>query len=113
MQCDLCGKEAPLFRAVVEGVELNACQVCSRFGKKLGHLSKPRAVETKRTIKREPLELVETIVPDFAQKIKTAREKMGMKQEDFAKKLNEKTSIIHKIETGSFAPPMPLAKKLQ
>ena len=34
-------------------------------------------------------------------------------QYDFAKKITEKVSVVHKMETGSFEPSLKLARKLQ
>ena len=33
MNCDMCGKDAPLFRTLVEGTEINVCEDCTRHGK--------------------------------------------------------------------------------
>ena len=38
---------------------------------------------------------------------------IGLSQKDFASRINEKESMIHKIETGAFEPPLDLAKKLE
>ena len=56
---------------------------------------------------------VDRIVPDFAKLIRAAREKTGMNQAAFAQKLNEKESIIQKLESGAITPPVSLARKLE
>ena len=38
---------------------------------------------------------------------------MSMTQKQFAKYINLKESMLHKIETGSFEPPLDMAKKLE
>lgn len=108
--CELCGKEAPLFRAIVEGSELNVCVTCGKFGKML---QKPvMRVATSSPVQKAP-EPSEVVVSDYAQRIRQAREKSGMTQKEFALKLNEKESIIHKLENSLFVPPIDLAKKLE
>mgnify|MGYP001609896544 CR=1 FL=1 len=62
---------------------------------------------------QEKEEKVEVLVEDYADIIKKKRESVGMTQKDFANKLNEKESIIHKLETGAFEPSLALAKKLE
>ena len=107
--CELCGKDTQLIAAVVEGSELKVCSSCGRFGKLL---HKPIARVAKVPVQKSP-EAVEVVVLDYAVRIRNAREKSGMTQKDFALKLNEKESIIHKLENGLFVPPIDLAKKLE
>ncbi len=111
--CDLCGTEAQLVSAVVEGTMLNVCKECSRFGNVVKvsparHLTKEKA----KKIIEEPEE-VEVITKDYSSRIKNTREKLGIKQEDLARKINEKESLIHKIESGRIKPNMAVAKKLE
>jgi len=121
MQCDLCGTEGELFLAEVEGTRLNVCKRCSDFGKIIRRVKseievkKEKEADVKKIKKilfQEP-EINETIVVDYAKRIKDAREKLGLKQEDFAKKVNEKESLVHHIETGKFEPSIGLARKLE
>ena len=50
---------------------------------------------------------------DYADKIKKKREKLGIKQVDFAKQVRERYSLISKIETGAIEPNIKLARKLE
>lgn len=115
MHCEMCGKEANLLRAVVEGTELRVCRQCASFGKVVGKIKPPAAKKRMEKIAEagEEPEVIQIIVPDYAKKVKTAREKTGLKQEDAAKKLNEKESVIHKVETGHYKPSLKLARKLE
>ncbi len=117
MQCDLCGAETEnIFRTIVEGTELNVCKDCSKYGKVI----EKRVIRVKEDVKKEltkPVEpekeIIQVIVPDFAQRIKKKRESLGLKQKEFAKKISEKESLIHNMETGSFKPSISLARKLE
>jgi putative transcription factor len=51
-------------------------------------------------------------VESFGEKIRQAREKIGLSHEDLGKKLNEKVSLLRKIETGKMKPDNKLATKL-
>ncbi len=108
MQCDICGKETELIRVKIEGTIMNVCRDCGAFGTELKEL--PKLHHTKLKAFSKP---TETIKSDFASQIRTKRERMGLKQEEFAKHINEKLSLVHKIETGSFTPSIKLAKKIE
>lgn len=113
INCELCGKvEERLHRALIEGVELNVCNDCSKFGKVLAPTKKSF---TKIPIKKieDKEEKIELLAENYAEIIKKKRESMGLTQKDFANKLNEKESTIHKIETGVLEPSLALAKKLE
>lgn len=113
MNCEMCGKETYLFKAVIEGTQLNVCKECARFGKIMKKISAPVKEKKKKeeNIEEEP-EIIEIIVPDYAKRVKKARENLGLKQEEIAMKINEKESVIHKVETGHYKPSLRLAKKL-
>ena len=50
---------------------------------------------------------------DFYPKlVKSKREELGLSQNELSIKLNEKESVISKIENGSLKPSLDLAKKL-
>ncbi len=113
----MCGSEESLFRTKIEGSELKVCNKCSKYGKVLGPVKieieekKVQMIE-KAVVEEEP-EVVEMIVPDFNIIIREKREKLGLNQEEFAKKINEKASIVHKMERGEFKPSLEMAKRLE
>jgi len=117
MQCDICGSEEILYKTNIEGTILNVCKSCSRFGEVISAVkveSKKEKGKKIKEVEKEPeKEIIEIVVSDFADRIRKKREKLGLKQEDFAKKINEKESIVHKLETGEFKPSLDLARKLE
>lgn len=115
MQCDMCGSEGRLVRAMIEGTELKVCGNCAKFGKVLGPVREER-IEIKKLRKVEIIEepeVMEVVIPDFSSVIRKKRESLGLNQEEFAKKLSEKESIVHKMETGEFTPSISTARKLE
>lgn len=106
--CDICGREAYLLTALVEGTELDVCEECSIHGKVLKR-PKPIFKEDKK-IKEER---VVDFVSGYGNLVKRARERLGLNQKEFAKRLNEKETIIQKIETEKIKPTIELAKKLE
>ncbi len=110
--CDMCGKETKLIVALIENTELNVCEKCGKFGKiirKDNYIPKIK----KSIIKEIEEEVLERIVKGYGTLIKEAREKINIKQEDFAKKINEKVSLIHNIESGHHEPNIKLAQKIE
>ncbi|MBS3127882.1 TIGR00270 family protein [Candidatus Woesearchaeota archaeon] len=109
MQCEMCGKDAPLFLTKIENTPIQVCKLCTTYGQVLR--APPKPIEKK--MKKEIEEPIILIVNAYASLIKTAREKRGMTQEFLAKQLGEKESVIQKIESGHFQPSIPLAKKME
>ncbi len=107
MVCELCGKNTQLVRAIVEGTEVNVCENCGKYGKVL---RKPVVKNAPKPVIQEVLDVV---TQDYAKLIREAREKRGLTQKEFAKELNEKESILQKIENGNFTPPISMARKLE
>jgi putative transcription factor len=112
MNCDLCGKEAELLKVIIEGTELNVCKDCSRYGRVIGRV-KPAAKPAAKTAKPAEKELIQVIVSDYAARVKSAREKKGLKQQELAKAISEKESLIRNIEAGRYEPSIDLAAKLE
>ncbi|MEM3374480.1 MAG: multiprotein bridging factor aMBF1 [Candidatus Woesearchaeota archaeon] len=114
--CEMCGKEDILVIALIEGVELNVCNSCASFGKIVKKQS-PEKINEKKELKKEKKveerEVIMVVREDFSSIIKNKREKMGLKQDEFAKFLNEKESIVQKIENGTYIPSIEMARKLE
>ena len=113
--CEMCGKEANLVNADVEGVELKLCSNCSKYGvvKKNPNkfLKKQSFYSNKKFIKKDKPEF--RLVHNYPSLLKSARESKGMNQEDFANFLNERVSIITKWESGNLKPQIGIARKLE
>jgi putative transcription factor len=121
MICDLCGKSGKLYKVELEGSRVIACESCAKYGKVLHEVkeevSKKKDMKEKesaqtRQIQKGP-EVIQIIVKDYSTKIKNAREKRQIKQEDFAKLVNIKDSLLLHIESGKMEPNMDLAHKLE
>ncbi|MBI2548388.1 TIGR00270 family protein [Candidatus Woesearchaeota archaeon] len=112
--CEMCGTHGDLFLTMIEGTELNLCASCSKFGKIIKRANaQPLQLKTKTKTLHQEEELVESIVEDYSERIKNAREKLGLKQKELAMKISEKESLIHKIESHHIEPSIVLARKLE
>ncbi len=114
MNCDLCGKETELFRALVEGSELTVCSGCSKYGKVTGKVKasvpERKTQEEKKAAAEEP---IEAVVSNFGELLKKKREALELNQSDFAKRIAEKESVLHKLETGGIKPTLDRARVLE
>ncbi|MFH1511337.1 MAG: multiprotein bridging factor aMBF1 [Candidatus Woesearchaeota archaeon] len=113
MQCDICGIKPATAKSIIEGTEMQTCSECGQFGKVVKSLEKPQAKVMKPKIRQQVEEPMQVVVDDFSQTIKKSREKLGLSQEDFAKKINEKVSLVHNLESGRYKPSIELAKKIE
>ena len=129
MLCELCGKDLPfLKKAIIEGTMLNVCKDCASFGEGAeeeepkpspagGYGQRPKRAPRQRKkttsdiYEREEMQMV--LVDDYSSVIKDGRREKGMSQDDLAKRLNEKKSIIAKLENGDMRPSDKLVKKLE
>ena len=127
MICELCGKETPRTRIVsVEGSLLSVCAECARFGAEVAGPVKVRRTgnpvvaqrlerRQRRMSERDIYEApaVEELVDDFGERIRSAREARGWKQADLGAKINEKASVIAKLETRAMVPSDAMIPKLE
>jgi putative transcription factor len=128
MICEMCGKKVTFCKKVtIEGVVLEVCSECAKFGieaKKeppkevLGPkpvIAQRLEVREKRTRPKDVLEKVEKedLVEDYASRIRSARERAGMTQKELAMKINERVTILSKIESAQMRPDEKIIGKLQ
>ena len=123
MNCELCGKKIGKPKKVrVEGSTLQVCEQCARHGEEvLEHKNKDvkellsRVNKSKsKNIRRKGFgEEGKTLVMDYPDKIREARLKQDLTQEELAKKLNEKKSVVAKLEKEDMRPSEDLRKKLE
>jgi putative transcription factor len=129
VRCEVCGRRiyGKPFKAIIEGAKLTVCGKCAEHGKIVREKRKaktilpgkkpsikPSSLKPKsRSIPQLPLESSLELVENFDTKIKRAREKQGLSQEDLGRKTNEKVSVLKKLETGKMTPDNKVAIKLE
>ncbi len=107
MECEVCGLEitGEPRRVLIDGVVMLVCERCSSMGRKLGE------VEHKLTI--EPWFDMPELAEDYPKRIRQAREKLGLTQEELAKRLSERVSVVKRLEAGTLVPDEQLVKKIR
>jgi putative transcription factor len=127
MVCELCGKNVTFCKKVtIEGVLLDCCAECAKFGmeskKAVEKEPAPKPIITQRLEIREkrgrPKDVLtgvekEELVDDFGSRIRDARSKKGLSQKDLAMKINEKLTVLSKIEVGQMRPDDRMVGKLE
>ncbi len=128
MRCEVCGHkihDEPIL-AVIEGARLTVCVECSKHGKVVfAEPAVPRQamIAAKKPqapismVQRKPttsnVQITQEVTEDYANKIRVAREKLGLNHEELGKKINEKASVLRNLEAGKMAPNNQLASKLE
>jgi putative transcription factor len=139
MICEMCGNDVEgLQRVRVEGSVLELCADCSKFGtviapmpgataaapppaQRPGSVASMSAIDDRvraragrlqeRDLYRELPDM--ELAPEWGKRIRVAREHLTWTPEDLAKKLNEKKSVVLKLESGGFRPPDAIIRKVE
>ena len=112
MKCEICGQDAKSPQIILlEGAELAVCQRCSGHGTFVRMQQAPRGF-TRRKRGTRPITVLD-VVADYDKLVREGRAKLGLKQEEIAKKINEPESLISRIESGKVAPSEKVARKLE
>ena len=139
VQCEMCGKEVSSpSRVKIEGAELDVCDECTDFGTELKTDDSSSSSSTKYSTsssgssgsssssssssssgggssgrRRDMFDEMDEIAQDFDDQIRSARESEGLSQKELAQQLNEKASLIRKLEQGNSLPSDDVRKKVE
>jgi len=142
VQCEMCGAETSSPKKVkVEGAELDVCDNCSDFGTEVKTQSSSSSSTKYSTGSSESsssasggtsttastgssgggrsggrsdmFDDMDELAQDYDERIRRARENEGLSQADLANELNEKASLVRKIERGDTLPSDDLQDKLE
>ncbi|MCJ7429231.1 MAG: multiprotein bridging factor aMBF1 [Candidatus Nanohaloarchaeota archaeon QJJ-5] len=118
MNCEMCGAEGDLKRTKVEGATLKLCEDCQAAGEVLetedssssGRSSRSRSRSRNRS---KPRQQQKRLVQGYSEKVKEAREDEDLSMGELADNLNEKRSVVQRIESGDLKPDERLAQKIK
>ena len=117
--CELCGTPitGKAYRAVIDRTEMIVCSKCASKASSIKEVvnertkpSKPKIFHKKKKLR---IEIVQDIVEDYPERIRKAREELGLTREVLATMIGEKVSTIRRLEEGTLQPSLNLAKKLE
>jgi putative transcription factor len=116
--CEVCGSplRASPNRVEIDGAVMIVCNNCSKLGKPLGpaapvHGRVNPVQNALRTMAYRPIDVEFEVDPDYNTKIRQAREKLGLSQEQLGQLLNEKPSVIKMVESKKLKPDLTLTRK--
>ncbi|WP_439026210.1 multiprotein bridging factor aMBF1 [Haloarchaeobius sp. DT45] len=139
VQCEMCGAETSQPKTVkVEGAELDVCDNCADFGTEV-KTQQSSSTSTKYSTgssgsssssssrssgssgsspsgsrrRSDMFDDMDEIAQDYDDRIRRAREKKGLSQADLANELNEKASLVRKLERGDTLPSDRMQTKLE
>lgn len=104
----MCGRQESLVTAEVESVEMKVCQNCASFG-----TVRRRADAVHIPQKKMHTDPALRVNHNYAAILRQARERKGLSQEDFAKSLQERESVVAKWEQGKMQPSVDIARRLE
>ena len=128
MRCEVCGREivGPPQRRIIEGAKLTVCSRCASFGTEEWTVSKQPSMRTPKTniarmqARRPPLlrndvEALEQLgfIENYGAEIRKARQRLGLAEKDLAMKMQEKESIIKKLEKEELTPDFRMIQKIK
>ncbi len=115
MECEICGREIKgrSYTIIVEGSEMVVCAKCKEYGSEKPYTEVKKITIKKKVKEQKPIEFVEELIENFSQVIRREREKRGWSQAELAKKIQEKESLIRKIENGEITPEPDVVEKLE
>ena len=109
--CEICGEHSATGKAIVDGIKLNVCEKCTKFGKEV--TTPTRQTYTNNNLASSFSFSKEDILPNYNKIIRKAREKKRLSFSELAKLLNEKQNVLENVEKGKMLPDQKLQKKLE
>ena len=125
-ECEICGAEIKKGHARYIRIgtsKLRVCEACARYGTAVVEPEKKEnspsllarrrdLYQMERDIEIEELDM-DVDMEDYGRKVKEAREKAGLKQEELARMINEKHSLLRKIENETITPTEEVRMKIE
>ncbi|RZV10652.1 Xre family transcriptional regulator [Natrinema hispanicum] len=141
VQCEMCGAETSSPKTIkVEGAKLDVCSNCTDFGTEVKQTSSS-STSTKYSTdssssassggsqsttststsssggstqrRSDMFDDMDELATDYDDRVRNARESKGLSQSELANELNEKASLIRKIERGDTLPSDRVQSKLE
>ncbi len=107
----------------MDGAHLQVCENCKNYGTLTNEPLKPYQSKSREIIKHRQMKIKhksttpyipeDFVTEDFPHIIREGRIKHDLSQKELALKINERLSVIQKVELGKLSPDLMLSKKLE
>ena len=98
VSCDVCGERPAMVKARIDSSVLQVCMQCASLGNTIARLDLP--VKSQKVLPVAAEEAEESLVDDYAMRIRIARESANLTQEEFALKLNVSLAVLKAAESN-------------
>lgn len=120
-ECEVCGAEikGAAQYVVIGDSKLRVCKACAHYGtvvvENKNVMAGPvaHAKANSRLYEQMDHDLEVEVEEDYGRKLKEAREKAGLKQAELANRINEKQSLLRKIENEEIVPSDDVMRKIK
>ena len=112
-ECEVCGEDGAVVIALIEGAKLHVCADCAKRGRILTKVAPTPTRPLKPAARQAAPEREIEFVADYAERIRSAREKMRIGVDVLAELVMETESFLKRIEAGKAQPTEELARKLE
>ena len=125
MECEVCGRQiyGRAHKVIIDGAKLLVCSGCTQFTPSRWssdtntQQATPRPRPPRRQSKPRPRqELIAdnfVLINGYGNRIRKARENLGLTHKELSRKIGEKISLLQKLETEKMIPDTILIKKLR
>lgn len=124
MNCEICG--SPIYgkakKVLIDGVPMLVCQACANLSSteiveekttKVERVQRRRVITKRRREYSSPLNEDLTLIDNYGERIRTAREEMGMSLEELSRKSGLKASYLRNIENQRMKPTLGESRILE
>lgn len=127
-ECEICGRTSNYIAEYkIEGALVKACQECGKFGTKIEVKRSSFNTKTATTFKKSKQTQTKTPPPqyqkkqkpkitlkeDFGNLVMDARKKEGLSRKDLAMDINERETLLARLESNEYRPDAKLIDKLE
>ncbi len=128
-ECDICGSTGEVRKMIIEGATVSACRRCQAFGKDIPSKKSNLTRKTPSSVKQAPFPAKRSenyrrmpsrsrkpekmLIDNFGEAITQARSKKGLSRRELGMQINERESLLVRIEHERLTPSDSVIDKIE